>query len=49
MMGSILQMRKGQLQCNATSQWSYYVYIASDKSGKMLSGFMTPDPATAKQ
>lgn len=36
--GSVLQMRKGQLQCNAESQWSYYVYIASDKS-RMMSVF----------
>lgn len=48
MMGSILQMRKGQLQCNAKSQWSYYVYIASDKSGMMLSVFMTLHPAFSK-
>lgn len=38
MKGSVLQMRKGQLQCNAQSQWSYYVYIASDKS-RMMSVF----------
>lgn len=41
MMGSILQMSKGQLQYNAISRWSYYDYIASDKSAMMLSDFMT--------
>lgn len=49
MMSSILQMRKGQLQCNATSQWSDYVYIAGDNSRMMLSAFMTSHPASAKR
>lgn len=49
MMSSILQMRKGQLQCNATSQWSDYVYIAGNNSRMMLSAFMTSHPASAKR
>lgn len=46
MMGSILQMRKGQLECNAASQWSYYAYIGSDNSGMILCVFMTPHPSS---
>lgn len=48
MMGSILQMRRGQLKCNAASQWSYYGYNASDKSEMMLSCFYDSRPSISK-